>query len=207
MNFLAHAFLSFGLPEITVGNLISDFVKGKKKYDYPVRIQQGISLHRAIDEFTDTHPVNRRAGLVFKEAYGLYSGPIIDVVYDYFLANDPVNFAGGNQLADFAQKTYADIAGWQSVLPERFARMFHYMRAQDWLLNYRYREGLYNSLHGLARRAAYMGDASRAIQLFETGYEELATCYATFFPELKDFALRTLDHLQQDATGGPPVGT
>jgi len=207
MNYLAHAFLSFGIPEITVGNLVSDFVKGRKRYDFPQRIQQGISLHRAIDDFTDTHPVNRRARVIFKEVYGLYSGPIIDVVYDHFLANDPVNFAGSNQLADLAQKTYTDIAAWQSVLPERFARMFHYMRAQNWLLNYREREGLYNSLHGLARRAAYMGDAGRAIQLFETGYDELAACYTAFFPELKDFTLRKLEQLQQDAGGGPPAGT
>jgi len=207
MNYLAHAFLSFGIPEITVGNLISDFVKGKKRYDYPARIQQGISLHRAIDDFTDTHPVNRRARVVFKEAYGLYSGPIIDVVYDYFLANDPVNFAGSHQLSDFAQKTYADIAGWQTVLPERFARMFQHMRAQDWLSNYRHREGLSNSLYGLARRAKYMADAGQAVRLFETGYDELATCYAEFFPQLKDFALRTLQQLQEDAEGKPPVGT
>ena len=207
MNFLAHAFLSFGIPEITVGNLISDFVKGKKRYDYPHRIQHGISLHRSIDDFTDTHAVTHRARVVFKEAYGLYSGPIIDVVYDYFLANDPVNFAGARQLADFAQKTYTDIAGWQNILPERFARMFHYMRSQDWLFNYRGREGLYNSLHGLARRAKYMGEADRAIRLFEEGYDELARCYAAFFPELKDFALRTLEHLQQDSAGKPPIGT
>jgi acyl carrier protein phosphodiesterase len=54
MNYLAHAYLSFGIPEITLGNLISDFVKGKKKNDYPAAIQRGIMLHRAIDTFTDT---------------------------------------------------------------------------------------------------------------------------------------------------------
>jgi len=30
MNYLAHAYLSFDHEEILVGNLISDFVKGKK---------------------------------------------------------------------------------------------------------------------------------------------------------------------------------
>jgi hypothetical protein len=29
MNYLAHAYLSFNEPDILVGNLISDFVKGK----------------------------------------------------------------------------------------------------------------------------------------------------------------------------------
>ena len=199
MNYLAHAYLSFGIPEIAVGNMISDFVKGKKRFDYPARIQQGISLHRAIDEFTDTHVITKRAKLVFKEAYGLYSGAITDVVYDYFLANDPLIFSGHNQLLAFAQKTYPQVGEFQDLLPERFARMFHYMRTQDWLYNYRLKEGLYNSLGGLARRAAYMGDAERACRLFDTNYTELQDCYVEFFPSLKDFALRTLEKVQQDS--------
>jgi acyl carrier protein phosphodiesterase len=198
MNYLAHAWLSFGIPEITVGNMISDFVKGKKKFDYPARIRQGISLHRAIDDFTDTHVITKRAKLVFKEAYGLYAGAITDVVYDYFLANDPLIFSGNSQLEAFAQKTYAQIGDWQAVLPDRFAQMFHYMRTQDWLYNYRLKEGLYTSLGGLARRAAYMGDADRACRLFDANYTELEDCYTEFFPSLKDFALRTLEKLQQE---------
>lgn len=198
MNYLAHAYLSFGISEITVGNLISDFVKGRKKFDYPPGIQQGIALHRAIDDFTDTHPLTQQAKLVFREAYGLYSGPITDVVYDHFLANDILIFPGSSQLARFSQKTYAQISEHHALLPERFARMFHYMRTQDWLYNYRSKEGAYNSLEGLARRAAYMGDAERAQRLFDTGYSELERCYVEFFPLLKDFALRTLDHLRQD---------
>ena len=198
MNYLAHAYLSFEIPEITVGNLISDFVKGKKKFDYPARIQQGITLHRAIDDFTDTHVITKRAKLVFKEAYGLYAGPVTDVVYDYFLANDPLIFAGSSQLETFAENTYARVGDWQAALPERFARMFHYMRTQNWLYNYRLKEGLYTSLAGLARRAAYMGDADRACRLFDANYDELQHCYTVFFPSLKDFALRTLETLQRD---------
>lgn len=199
MNYLAHAYLSFGIPEITVGNLISDFIKGKKKFDYPARIQKGIALHRAIDEFTDTHLITRRAKLVFKEAYGHYSGPIIDVVYDHFLANDPLIFAGSGALETFAQKTYAQAGGFSSFFPERFARVFHYMRTQNWLYHYRFREGLYNSLDGLSRRAAYMGGAERARGIFDENYAELESCYVEFFPALKDFALRTLESLQRDA--------
>ena len=35
--------------------MISDYVKGKKKIDYPPDIQKRIMLHRAIDTFTDFH--------------------------------------------------------------------------------------------------------------------------------------------------------
>jgi acyl carrier protein phosphodiesterase len=202
MNYLAHAYLSFGLPEITVGGLISDFVKGKKKFDYPDKIQQGISLHRAIDTFTDTHAITQKAKSFFREAYGLYSGPITDVIYDYFVANDPLLWpAGERQLNDFALKTYDRVGGLQSWLPDRFARMFHYMHTQNWLYNYRFKEGLFNSLSGLSRRASYMGDAGPACRIFEEQYSGLQNCYEAFFPELKDFALRTLEHLQDNGSG------
>ena len=77
--------------------------------------------------------------------------------------------------------------------------MFGYMRSQNWLYNYRTREGVFNSLAGLARRARYMPDPEAACRIFEAHYEELAACYAAFFPALKDFAFTSL----QDLLGNP----
>jgi acyl carrier protein phosphodiesterase len=199
MNYLAHAYLSFDLPEITVGNMISDFVKGKQKDTYPPKVQQGIILHRAIDSFTDTHPVTKKAKTYFKEEYGGYAAPIIDIVYDHFLANDKIVFPSGevgSSLKAFAQKTYQHVGAYEALLPEKFARLFHYMRLDDWLAHYGYKELIFKSFEGLARRAKYMPDAGPAKRLFDTHYEDLAACYVEFFPELKDFALRTLEDLQ-----------
>jgi acyl carrier protein phosphodiesterase len=193
MNYLAHAYLSFGIPEITVGNLISDFVKGKKKLDFATTIRQGIDLHRAIDLFTDTHEVTRHAKSFFRDAYGPYSGPLTDIVYDHFLANDPGIFPlmeGG--LKEFAQTVYDHVESHREVLPQHFALLFHYMRAQDWLSHYGERQAIRNSFGGLARRAKYMADPRLAGELFETHYIELEACYRDFFPGLEEFARRTL---------------
>jgi acyl carrier protein phosphodiesterase len=202
MNYLAHAYLSFGMPAITVGNLISDFVKGKQKFTYPAAIQQGIVLHRAIDTFTDTHAVTRQAKTFFREPYGLYSGALVDVVYDHYLANDHVIFGqagtAGADLKVFAQKTYAQVQENEAYLPQPFARMFYYMRTQDWLYNYRTKQGMFQSFEGLARRAAYMGSPEAAGRLFEEHYTQLQVCYQEFFPELQAFALRTLQQLQDE---------
>jgi acyl carrier protein phosphodiesterase len=199
MNYLAHAYLSFELPEITVGNMISDFVKGKQKENYPPKIRQGILLHRAIDTFTDTHSVTRRAKGFFKQDFGLYAGPLTDIMYDHFLARDTVIFPGGeagNSLKSFAQRTYERVEASQNLLPEKFARMFPHMRREDWLSHYRYKEMIFTSFEGLSRRARYMPPVDQANQLFEAHYEDLEACYVEFFPELKDFALRTLEQIQ-----------
>ncbi|HEY4205626.1 MAG TPA: ACP phosphodiesterase [Puia sp.] len=194
MNYLAHAYLSFGISDIAVGNLISDFVKGKKKLDYPETIQHGITLHRAIDTFTDAHPITQEAKRFFRQGYGLYAGPIVDILYDHFLANDPEQFPGPQGLEAFASSTYQQLGTRESLFPERFARLFPYMRSQDWLSNYRHKEGIYNSLHGLARRATHMPEPTAAFGIFNASYEQLQDCYRRFFPELKEFAF---DHLQR----------
>src|ERR1700754_3986396 len=80
VNYLAHAYLSFNQPAVVVGNLISDYIKGKKQFDYPDDIRHGIVLHRAIDTFTDEHPVIKTAKEIFRPHYRLYSGAFIDVV-------------------------------------------------------------------------------------------------------------------------------
>jgi acyl carrier protein phosphodiesterase len=202
VNYLAHAYLSFGIPEIVVGNLISDFVKGKKQFDYPDSIRTGITLHRAIDTYTDAHPVTRQAKSYFRSAYGLYSGALIDVAYDHFLANDPVSFppTGGQQdhpaLAAFAQLTYRQLTTREALFPEQFARIFPYMRDQNWLYHYRFKEGIFRSFAGLSRRAAYMEGPEQACRLFEAHYGELEACYREFFPALTAFARLTLERLE-----------
>ena len=96
MNYLAHAYLSFHQPEILVGNMISDYVKGKKKFDFSPGIQQGMNLHRAIDTFTDEHAVTKEAKEIFRPHYRLYAGAFIDVVYDHYLATDQSIFTNAS---------------------------------------------------------------------------------------------------------------
>jgi acyl carrier protein phosphodiesterase len=198
VNYLAHAYLSFNIPDIVVGNLISDFVKGKRKLEYPPSIQTGIALHRAIDTFTDSHPATRRAKSYFRSDYGLYSGPLTDVAYDYFLANDPLIFPSPPSLPIFARQTYTQLEDRSSLFPDRFSRLFPFMRDQDWLSGYQLKEGIFASFAGLARRATYMPPADQACRLFEVHYQPIKDCYAAFFPELREFAYRTLRELDPD---------
>ena len=195
MNYLAHAWLSFNESAILTGNMISDFVKGKKKFDYPLSIQKGISLHRAIDEFTDAHPITKQAMTHFKADYRLYSGAFIDIVYDHFLANDKTQFDTEKVLNSFCQSTYTSLESNTVQLPLKFQQMLPYMAQQNWLYNYRQREGIERSFGGLVRRAAYLTDCTAAFQIFNEHYDALSKCYDAFFPLLKDFAFCRLAEL------------
>ena len=195
MNYLAHAYLSFGDPDILAGNMISDFVKGKAKYNYPAAIQKGIQLHRLIDEFTDAHPVTSEAKSYFRPQYRLYSGAFIDVIYDHFLALDKKQFEDYGNIETFSQKIYHLLEENFNLFPLHFQKMFFYMKSQNWLYNYQFKEGIQKSFNGLVYRAAYLNESDIAFQIFNQYYVELQNCYKEFFPELLQFAVEKFDDL------------
>lgn len=175
--------------------MISDFVKGRKKLDYPAAIQRGITLHRAIDQFTDSHEATREAKEVFRPAYRLYSGAVVDVIYDHFLAADEREFTE-ESLHDFSQQVYTTLIKHQPQLPERFAGMLPYMQEQNWLYHYRSRWGAGKSLGGLVRRSLYLTESETAFRLFEEHYQLLAACYRHFWASVKPFAAQTFTELE-----------
>jgi len=194
MNYLAHAYLSFNDPEILVGNMISDFVKGKKKFDYPIRIQAGIMLHRVIDTFTDEHPATKEAKEFFRPHYRLYSGAFIDVAYDHFLAIDETEFSESS-LFEFSQQSYMVLEEYKQWLPERFAGMFPYMKSQNWLFNYRTLWGTEKSFEGLVRRSAYLSESETASRLLERHYQPLHQCYRHFWKDARPFVFKQYEIL------------
>lgn len=197
MNLLAHAYLSFGQPEILVGNMISDYVKGKKKLLYSPGIQKGITLHRAIDGFTDNHAATKEAKKYFSSSYGLYAGAFVDIVYDHFLANDTNEFENDIVQNVFCRNTYKTLEVYKDVMPEKFSSMLPYMQLQNWLYNYRYKEGIERSFEGLVRRAAYLEESVMAFSIFNNHYNSLQQCYNQFFPSLKSFTIHTLNELNK----------
>lgn len=198
MNYLAHAHLSFNYPEIVVGNMISDFIKGKKQFDYPAVIQKGIRLHRAIDNFTDTHPATQQMKLFFKPQYRLYAGAFADVAYDHFLANDSSVFTTDDALKQFAAATYQILENNFTVLPEGFQKMLPYMIEHNWLYHYKTRWGIQKSFAGLARRARYLPETDIAFQIFNDHYDAMQLIYLDFYPDIKKFAAHQLQHALKD---------
>jgi len=186
MNYLAHAYLSFGDPDILTGNLIADFVKGRQIESFREEIQLGIRLHRQIDDYTDHHPVVREAKAVFKETAGRYSASFLDVAFDHFLSLDKIS-EPVEGWKSFAQGSYVNIQSRLVELPETFTRLFGYMKEENWLYNYRYRWLMKKSFDRLTERAAYLEDNINVYSDFETHYSHIKTAYEQFFPDLRKY--------------------
>lgn len=157
-------------------------------------------MHRAIDSFTDTHEATKEAKEVFRPHYRLYAGAFVDVVYDHFLAIDETEFTE-TSLFDFSQQVYSALD--KNILwhPEKFARMYPYMKSQNWLFNYRTAWGTGKSFGGLVHRAVYLSESDTAFHLFETHYQLLQQCYRHFWEKVKFFARQEFELLIHTSQG------
>lgn len=188
MNYLAHAFLSFGDAEILTGNMIGDHVKGTAALEqYPDGIKKGIILHRKIDSYMDESPATARAKVWFRQTYGLYAGAIVDTLFDHYMATDPHYFKTEKELLSFSQDVYKKLAQHKTHFPPHFAAMFPYMEQENWLYKYRTMTGVKRALQGLQHRAKYMPDAEDAYNTFIVSYYEIGQCYYEFIEKVYKF--------------------
>ena len=188
MNFLAHIVLSGDNPKVMVGNFIGDFVKGRNLLEqFEPDIAKGIQLHRAIDEFTDSHPVVAQSKNRLRPTYRHYSSVIVDMYYDHLLASNWVDYHS-EPLETFAEQTYRTILSHHDILPEQVRYMMDYMTRGNWLLNYARLEGIERALTGMARRSRHGAQMEFAVNDLRADYELYLHEFAEFFPELQQYA-------------------
>ena len=186
MNFLAHAFLARESEKLLVGNFIGDFVKGNQYEKYHPDIVEGILLHRKIDEFTDNHPVFKRSRKRIRDKYRHYSGVIIDLFYDHFLAKNWDDYAN-NPLEDFADQVYRTMQNHLDTIPTRAKNMLPSMIKYNWLVNYATLEGIDQSLKGVSRRTNHVSGMENASNELLLNYREFDRDFSEFFPEIMAF--------------------
>ncbi|NJB70033.1 acyl carrier protein phosphodiesterase [Saonia flava] len=187
MNFLAHIYLSFNDDEITLGNFMADSIRGNKYKHLPEKVQKGIILHRHIDTFTDAHPTVRKSSKRLHKNYGHYSGVIVDIFYDHFLAKNWKNYSD-IPLAKFVENFYDLLEENYEILPEGVKRMMPYMIADNWIYNYSKLKGIAKVLNGLNRRTKNKSKMNFAILDLEEHYLEFEAEFTSFFEELITFS-------------------
>lgn len=183
MNFLAHIYLSGTNEQLMIGNFIADFVKGRKKDDYPDEIRKGIELHRFIDHFTDHHEVVLNSIRRIHNSQEKYSGVVVDILYDHFLAANFSSFSA-IPLQDFSQNTYSVLQSNLNMLPEGVHYFLPFMIERNWLLNYATIDGIGRALSGLSKRVKYENNMHAAVLDLQEHYPDLESDFRIFFPEL-----------------------
>ncbi|NJN42544.1 MAG: DUF479 domain-containing protein [Flammeovirgaceae bacterium] len=185
MNFLAHLYLSEDHPKVMVGNFIGDFVRGRNLTEqFEADVARGIELHRAIDEFTDTHPIVKKSKDRLRPEYRHYSPVIVDIFYDHFLAADWKNYHPV-KLEDYTQFAYQTIMQFDDILPERVKYLLPFMTKGNWLLQYATIEGIHRALSGMANRTPYESKMEMASEDLRKDYSLYKKEFTEFFGELQ----------------------
>jgi len=195
MNYLAHIYLSGESDLITIGNFIADGIKGKDYRIYPVDIQIGILLHRHIDTFTDAHKTVRKSTKRLHKKYSHYSGIIVDMLYDHFLAKNWSNYSR-TDLSLYTENFYASLETHYNILPNRIQKMIPYMLADNWLVSYASKEGIGRALEGMNRRTKNRVHMDEAINELDQFYEAFENEFTLFFEELMAFSEKKLQELK-----------
>lgn len=192
MNFLAHLYLAGKDEGLLIGNFIADSVKGIKYQNFPEGISKGIVMHRAIDFFSDTNPVYLQSVHRLQPTYGKYSGVIVDMFYDYFLANNWSEFSSIS-LEEFCNKTYKILSKHSDKLPKESLIISTYMIRENWLLSYREISNIKGSLAGMSNRLKYyfpMDDAAIELEKNAAPYN---SDFLEFFPLLIEYTKQFKD--------------
>ncbi|MEZ4853389.1 ACP phosphodiesterase [Flavobacterium sp.] len=194
MNFLAHIYLSGDNEMLKIGNFMADSIKGNNYLEYTGDLQKGILLHRAIDSFTDTNEIYRKSKHRLHKKYGHYSGIIMDVVYDHYLAKNWNRFSTEN-LSDFVLRFYQSISKNSSLLPVKTQRLVPFMIDQNWLESYVTLDGLQTILWQMSRRINYTIDMSEAISEVQEFYLEFESEFFEFMVEIEKMCKEKLKEL------------
>lgn len=195
MNFLAHAYLSGNDDQILIGNFIADSVKGSDAKRFTEGIQKGIRLHRKIDAFTDLHPAFIQSKNRLQKDYGKFSGVIIDIYYDHFLALNWSEYSN-TDLSEFAIKVYSLMLGNYTILPPRSKRILPYMIIHNWLVGYSRFTDLQWVFNGMSRRSKkYESGMEDAVKSLKLDYENFKADFETFFPDMIKAAKQFRDEL------------
>jgi acyl carrier protein phosphodiesterase len=191
VNYLAHLHLADDTPESKVGNIFADIVKGPDVDLLPEDILAGVRLHRAVDSFTDSHPVVMRSIRRLGGRLGWYAGVVIDVYYDHLLARNWYHYSH-ESLRDFTIRAYQAIGDHLHLLNGEGRKLMQRLIREDRLYSYRTRQGISETLERISwrimermpKREVRLHDA---MPLLLAADADLEDDFSTFYPHLMAF--------------------
>ncbi|MBA4320087.1 MAG: DUF479 domain-containing protein [Flavobacterium sp.] len=183
MNFLAHIYLSGDNDLMKIGNFMADGIHGKHFDAFPIEIQKGIILHRSIDTFTDAHPIFRQSTKRLHANYHHYSGIIVDIFYDHFLAKNWSNYSD-EKLDHFAERFHQSLRDNYNDLTLKTQKMMPYMINHDWLSSYQNIESIESVLAKMDTRMKYDSNMRFSVAELRTFYSDFESEFTAFFAAL-----------------------
>ena len=175
---------------LRLGGLLGDFVHGQPDAAiFPVRVIVGIRLHRAIDTYTDAHPVVLAAKAQLPSPYRRYAGILLDMWFDHCLARDFSRWHG-LPLEPYSLALRKQLRRNESLLPPALRQFLICMEANDLPAGYAQLGVLEQALIGIGRRLRRVNPLDSALPLLLDRQQQLQDAFEIFYPQLQAFARR-----------------
>jgi len=186
VNFLAHVYLSGDHTELAIGNLIADRVKGKNMDWLPLEMQKGVLLHRAIDQFTDQHPLFKGCVSLLFPKYRHYSRVLVDMYFDHFLAVHWKQFHK-IPLQDYANSFYQKLQEAAVDFPEPLQKFSNALILHNWFAQYQTISGLRMILKQMEQRTRFPSNLAASTKDLEENYSYFEGQFFEFMSALISF--------------------
>lgn len=183
MNWLAHVFLSEPDVEFQLGNLLADVVRGPQRDAMSVNFLRGAACHKAIDAFTDAHPVVKRSRARIGSEQRRFSGVLIDVFYDYYLARNWERYSP-IALDAYTAAFYASAQAHVIELPPDARTLLERIIRHDLLGSYARVDGVERAL---SRISTYLNSRWRKQFALDRGVRDLLAHEAAFAADFHEF--------------------
>lgn len=183
VNWLAHLFLAEDSPHAWIGNLVGDFARGLDPATLHPLVRAGLEHHRAIDRFTDAHPLHRASRARFAPRFRHFAGVLVDLFYDHFLALSWARWSE-EPLEQFAARVHRALAEHPQLLSPELREAAPHLERRQWLLSYRDQEGLARVLRGIESRTRRGIDLVSSLEVLEDQRAALQSEFDAFFPAL-----------------------
>lgn len=192
MNFLAHLVLAGSTPPWRVGCLLPDLVRGPLASDLNPDVARGVEHHRRVDRRTDAHPATCRSVARLQPRHGRFSGILVDVLYDHFLAAEWPQYCP-RSLDDFTDAVYGDLRGpGVTLAPAAVEPVFEQMTRQDWLGGYATLDGIELTLWRMSQRLTQRLNRSvrldAAVSDLVAAYDALRADFDEVWADLRSLA-------------------
>jgi acyl carrier protein phosphodiesterase len=187
VNFLAHFHLAWPDEGLVAGGLEGDYYKGPLPGELPEQLERGVKLHRAIDAYTDQHPMVKDLREQFPADLRRYAGILIDLCFDHYLSTHWEQFSD-TPLPEFTGEVYAVLTRNRQNMSNAARQMLAHMVEHDIL-------GLYRDWETVPRSAARIGqrfkrynpltDVDRGLEPLRVTMEQ---AFLDFYPDLRAFS-------------------
>jgi len=188
MNWLAHVFLSEPTTDFRLGNLLADLVRGADRDAMSVEFRRGAACHKAIDAFTDSHTVVHRSRARIDRRVRRFSGVLVDIFYDYLLAQSWSEYSS-QPLEAFTSDFYAAVRRQPIELPRDAKATLERILQHDLLGQYRHLTGVEHSLRRVSAYISQRWGRDYALEAsaadLQTHAASFAADFAEFFPQLR----------------------